>query len=201
MYEPPGTQYIQCDQVQVQAVWWLQLFNFCLSSHQPATQLVLHYQLLHIIPTSLLFPPCLYFNSLIYKSWDLGRTPNWLGGLKEKSSIFKKNKRQNYSQLYIELWPQFTKWFWKVQTFPLCNLGPVHSLPITFPPLPQVAVSKGGWKTTSVLSFSVNVNLSEMKVTCSAYNNLYSNVIQETKLVTILSKLFLFLTVLLEFYL
>ena len=51
-----------------------------------------------------------------------------------------------------------------------------------------MAVSKGGWKTTSVLSFTVNVNLSEMKVTCSAYNNLYSNVIQETKLVTILSK-------------
>lgn len=42
--------------------------------------------------------------------------------------------------------------------------------------------------TSSVLSFTVNVNLSQMKVTCSAYNDLYSNVIQESKTVTILSK-------------
>ena len=58
----------------------------------------------------------------------------------------------------------------------------------SFITLKVIPVTKGGWKTTSVLSFTVNVNLSEMKVTCSAYNNLYSNVIQETKLVTILSK-------------
>ena len=44
--------------------------------------------------------------------------------------------------------------------------------------------------TSSVLSFTVNVNLSQMKVTCSAYNDLYSNVIQESKTVTILSKFF-----------
>ena len=51
-----------------------------------------------------------------------------------------------------------------------------------------IQVTKGGWKTTSVLLFNVNVNLNQMKVTCSAYNDLYSNVIQETKTVTILSK-------------
>ena len=56
-----------------------------------------------------------------------------------------------------------------------------------------IPVTKGGWKTTSVLLFNVNVNLSQMKVTCSAYNDLYNNVIQETKTVTILSK-FLFST-------
>ena len=63
----------------------------------------------------------------------------------------------------------------------------------SFITLKVIPVTKGGWKTTSVLLFNVNVNLSQMKVTCSAYNDLYNNVIQETKTVTILSK-FLFST-------
>ena len=118
MYEPPGTQYIQCDQVQ--AGWWLQLFNFCLFSHQPLLVGWVTTFRNSDWPPSSLFQPCLYFNWLIYKSWDLGRTPSWLGGKQwRRTQYFLKNKRQNYSQLYIELWPQFTKWFWKVWTFPL----------------------------------------------------------------------------------
>ena len=52
----------------------------------------------------------------------------------------------------------------------------------------QVAVSEGGWRTTSVIKLRVDVNLSQMKVTCSAVNNLFKNRIEETKVISILSK-------------
>jgi len=49
-----------------------------------------------------------------------------------------------------------------------------------------VAVSQGGWRTTSVMKLLVNVNFSQMKVTCSAVNNFYSNELQDTKVIRIL---------------
>ena len=55
----------------------------------------------------------------------------------------------------------------------------------------QVAVSQGGWKTTSVIQLRVDVNLSQMKVTCSAVNNLFEDKFEETKIIRILSKLFI----------
>ena len=55
----------------------------------------------------------------------------------------------------------------------------------------QVAVSQGGWKTTSVIKLRVDVNLSQMKVTCSAVNNLFEDKFEETKIIRILSKLFI----------
>ena len=53
---------------------------------------------------------------------------------------------------------------------------------------PQVAVSQGGWRTTSVLKLLVNVNMSKLKVTCSAVNKLYRNTVEDTKTIRILSK-------------
>lgn len=50
----------------------------------------------------------------------------------------------------------------------------------------EVAVSEGGWRTTSVIKLRVDVNLSQMKVTCSAVNNFFENEIQDTKTITIL---------------
>ena len=55
----------------------------------------------------------------------------------------------------------------------------------------QVAVSQGGWRTTSVIKLRVDVNLSQMKVTCSAINNLFEDKFEETKIIKILSKLFI----------
>ena len=49
-------------------------------------------------------------------------------------------------------------------------------------------MSEGGWRTSSILRIMVNVNLSRMKVTCSAFNEFYSNEVQESKVITILSK-------------
>ena len=53
---------------------------------------------------------------------------------------------------------------------------------------PQVAVSQGGWRTTSVLKLLVNVNMSKLKVTCSAVNKLYRNTVEDTKTIRILSE-------------
>ena len=53
---------------------------------------------------------------------------------------------------------------------------------------PQVAVSQGGWRTTSVIKLLVNVNMSKLKVTCSAVNKLYRNTVEDTKTIWILSK-------------
>lgn len=50
----------------------------------------------------------------------------------------------------------------------------------------QVAVSQGGWRTASVMKLLVNVNLSQIKVACSAINQLYSNEISDTKVIQIL---------------
>jgi len=50
----------------------------------------------------------------------------------------------------------------------------------------EVAVSEGGWRTTSVIKLRVDVNLSQMKVTCSAVNNLFADNFEETKIIKIL---------------
>jgi len=50
----------------------------------------------------------------------------------------------------------------------------------------EVAVSQGGWRTTSVIKLRVDVNLSQMKVTCSAINNLFEDKFEETKIIKIL---------------
>lgn len=50
----------------------------------------------------------------------------------------------------------------------------------------QVAVDQGGWRSTSVIQLRVDVNLSQMKVTCSAFNNFFSDVIRDSKTIRIL---------------
>lgn len=53
-------------------------------------------------------------------------------------------------------------------------------------PQEHVAASGGGWKTISTLLQRVDVNLSEMKVTCKAVNNIFDGVIAKSKSIRIL---------------
>jgi hypothetical protein len=53
-------------------------------------------------------------------------------------------------------------------------------------PQDQVAVETGGWKTTSNIRIRVDVNLSEMKVSCSALNNYFKDAITASKIIKIL---------------